>query len=211
MPIFGQNLSKWPSLGQVSPPSPIALVKEVESEWEGVATATGVPGLVWGGCRKVPRRRGSRPVTWGWGVGVRMGRWGVEVSRPPARGSPRWVPELGKAPFLTCCGTLGKERMGGCSENLKTLRDIVEGKEEASHLLTMLRCMSGALPVWGDGIGDVSPSVRALLSLCSPLPLFLCSLLRGDRCGALWRWGVAILSTTVRTRRKKGSQHGPEK
>lgn len=61
------------------------------------------------------------------------------MSGLPPRGSPHWVPELGKAPFLTCCVTLGKEKMGGCSENLKTLRDIMQGKEEASHL-TMLRC-----------------------------------------------------------------------
>lgn len=46
--------------------------------------------------------------------------------------SPR-VPELEKAPFLTCRVTLGKDRVEGCSENLKPLHHFLQMQLEESH------------------------------------------------------------------------------
>lgn len=85
-------------------------------------------------------------------------------------GSPR-VPELEKAPFLTCWVTLGKERVEGYSENLKMLHHFLQMELEESHL--DYSTVPGALPVWRDRIGDIHlglsqfPCISPFASLCS--------------------------------------------
>lgn len=110
-------------------------------------------------------------------VGLRVWERGVEVSRLPPRGSPHWVPELGKAPFLTCRVTSGKERMGGGSENLKTLRDILQGKEEASHLpmLYCARCLAC--------VGRQDWRCPSGSAFCFPLPFSFAHRSGADLCG----------------------------
>lgn len=86
----------------------------------------------------------------------------------------RWILELEKAPFLTYCVTLGKERMGGCSEDLKMLHNYMQTKVEErkppENIALCQRVGSVESSIRDNNLGFSPPSPAFLLPVCPVLP-----------------------------------------